>query len=227
MARATRPYYYVNNDLSNLVGSSDINFEYFSGFSKEQKRKNIESMHREISAINNAKILEISKASTNYLGQKLSAFNLILNLNDGSHNVKASVERFFQGSKKFQNGGPFDELFFDDTLHPKRYERLKESGDFIGFELFGKSYDTTPTTYFYDWLYITALKQNKALTIELSEYEIFTDIEFNPKKSFSCQAKSVALFLGLQKEGILEKVTKDADSFLEFYKTQIKKDALF
>ena len=80
---------------------------------------------------------------------------------------------------------------------------------------------------FYDWLYITALKQNKALAIELSEYEIFTDIEFNPKKSFSCQAKSVALFLGLQKEGMLEQATKDADSFLEFYKTQIKKDELF
>ena len=59
------------------------------------------------------------------------------------------------------------------------------------------------------------------------EYEIFTDIEFNPKKSFSCQAKSVALFLGLQKAGILEQVTKDADSFLEFYKTQTKKDELF
>ena len=128
---------------------------------------------------------------------------------------------------EFQNGGPFEELFFDYTLHPKRYERLKESGDFRGFELFGKSYSTTPTTYFYDWLYITALKQNKALAIELSEYEIFTDIEFNPKKSFSCQAKSVALFLGLQKAGILEQATKDADSFLEFYKTQIKKDELF
>ena len=25
MARATRPYYYANNDLSNLAGSSDIN----------------------------------------------------------------------------------------------------------------------------------------------------------------------------------------------------------
>ena len=228
MARATRPYYYANNDLSNLAGSSDINFEYFSGFSKEQKIKSIESMHREILAkFNNAKILEISKASTNYLGQKLSAFNLTLNLNNGSHDVKASVERFFQGSKKFQNGGPFEELFFDYTLHPKRYEMLKESGDFIGFELFGKSYSTTPTTYFYDWLYITALKQNKALAIELSEYEIFTDIEFNPKKSFSCQAKSVALFLGLQKAGMLEQATKDADSFLEFYKTQIKKDELF
>ena len=145
----------------------------------------------------------------------------------GSVAIKSTLYTGFQGSKKFQNGGPFEELFFDYTLHPKRYERLKESGDFIGFELFGKSYSTTPTTYFYDWLYITALKQNKALAIELSEYEIFTDIEFNPKKSFSCQAKSVALFLGLQKAGILEQATKDADSFLEFYKTQIKKDELF
>lgn len=184
-------------------------------------------MHKEIlKNFNHKKILEISKASPNHLGQKLSAFNLTLTLNNGYHNISSSIERFFQGSKKFQNGGPFDELLFDDELHPKKYKKLKTSGNFIGFELFNKTYSTTPTTYFYDWLYILALQQNKALAVELSEYDIFTDIEFNPKKSFSCQAKSVALFLGLKKFDMLEQVTKDAESFLNFCNSQQQNENL-
>jgi hypothetical protein len=60
-----------------------------------------------------------------------------------------------------------------------------------------------PQSLFYDWLYISALMQphNEALLSELLRYHAFTDIEFNPEKSVSCQANSAALLLGLQRSG--------------------------
>ncbi|MCI5539410.1 MAG: hypothetical protein MR376_02390 [Campylobacter lanienae] len=228
MATATRPCFYVTKNLNSIVGSDNISFTYFSGFAKEQKLKSINSMHNTIlEKYGNVKILEISKASPNYLGQKLSAFNLQLVLNNGMHNVKTTVERFFQGSKYFEKGGPFEEIIFEDEIHPKKYGKLKDSGYFKGFRLFDKEYSINPTTYFYDWLYITALIQNKALSDELDGYDYFTDIEFNPSKSFSCQAKSVALFKGIKQLGILDDVLKDSDTFLEFYNKQAKPGCLF
>ena len=58
-----------------------------------------------------------------------------------------------------------------------------------------------PKTAFYDWLYLQALCQNRTLADQLLQYSGFTDIEFNPKKSFSTQARSCALFVALCRSG--------------------------
>lgn len=219
MKYATRPYYSLSNTVSSrLLNINEIKFEYFSGFAEEQKKRSIESMHKAIEERHpGKKILEVSKASLEPLGQQLSAFRLALTLdNERGESITSSVERFFQGSKVFDNGGPFEEIIYDSRIHPKRYEKLKKSGDFKGFKLFGEPYSIKPNTYFYDWLYINALKQNKDLISELETYDIFTDIEFNHTKSFSCQAATIALFLGLKKADILEKVTKNSNEFLKF-----------
>ena len=36
---------------------------------------------------------------------------------------------------------------------------------------------------------------DKLIEEDLNEFDAFTDIEFNPKRSFNCQAKSCALFV--------------------------------
>ena len=48
-----------------------------------------------------------------------------------------------------------------------------------------------PQSLFYDWLYVSAVTQpqNEPLLGEIMTYSAFTDIEFNPEKSVSCQAK--------------------------------------
>ena len=46
------------------------------------------------------------------------------------------------------------------------------------------------------------------------DYQAFTDIEFNPKKSINCQAYSVALYVSLRQRGLLEETIKNKDSFL-------------
>ena len=44
-------------------------------------------------------------------------------------------------------------------------------------------------------------------------YDSFTDIEFNPKKSLNCQAEAAAIFVGLSKSGLIDEVLKDKKIF--------------
>ena len=70
---------------------------------------------------------------------------------------------------------------------------------------------------FYDWLYIRALAQNSELALSLMEYNAFTDIAFNPKKSINCQANSAALFVSLKKQGLSEEQTGDRSILSAYY----------
>ncbi|MDN5802520.1 MAG: hypothetical protein L0H34_08495, partial [Psychrobacter sp.] len=46
---------------------------------------------------------------------------------------------------------------------------------------------------------------NSNLKEEALNYNAFTDIEFNPKKSINCQAYSLALYVSLEKRKLLQK----------------------
>ena len=65
----------------------------------------------------------------------------------------------------------------------------------LGAEL--SAFRLEPRTFFYDWLYVSALAGRPELVNELEHRAAFTDIEFNPKRSINCQAHSVALFQGI------------------------------
>jgi type I restriction enzyme M protein len=87
-------------------------------------------------------------------------------------------------------------------LDAKRDERVKGSaGQLLSFEYFGESWPLEPQSLFYNWLYLTALTQghNERLLSQVLEYDAFTDIEFNPEKSVSCQAASAAIAVSLAK----------------------------
>ena len=73
-----------------------------------------------------------------------------------------------------------------------------------------------PLTAFYDWLYVNALKQNPQLHEEVMQYQAFTDREFNPKKSIHCAAYSLAMFVALNKRGLLDGV-EDPIVFYDLY----------
>ena len=77
----------------------------------------------------------------------------------------------------------------------------------------GQAYPTEPKTAFYDWLYLTALRQNPERAAVLLEYDGFTDIEFNPQKSLNCQAKAAALYVSLCRNGLLTEIN-DFEDFL-------------
>jgi hypothetical protein len=196
---AKRPVYVPRKDGKLGVEKKDIEFKWFPGMSKSQKQKSIESLHTEVELSGITPILEISSKSEDEIGVQLSAFNL--NITTKVHKKIFSVETAFQGSKVFQHGGPYVDLFDKTSREAKKDVRLKQSGKLIKFNFYKKDFPLKPRTFFYDWLYINALNQNLSLAKDVLKYSGFTDIEFNPKKSINCQAYSAALYVSLDYHG--------------------------
>ncbi len=186
----------------------DIEFEFFNGFAITQKQKSIKSMHKEIKRISsNLNVLEVSTKSLQSLGVQLSAFNL--KFYDEYVGKEFPIENIFQSSKAFEMGGPYRELLYVHPKDAKRDEKLKTSGKMTHFEFNDQKWGLEPKSFFYDWIYIKSVSQNKDLIKQLIEYNAFTDIEFNHKKSFNCQARSAAIFVSLYKNKLLDKVLQD------------------
>jgi Family of unknown function (DUF6977) len=154
-------------------------------------------------------LLEISSKSELEVGRKLSAFHLKIGIRD----KLATVECVYQGSKVFERGGPFVDLYWKDSREAKRDERLRESGKLIGFEFEGEAYPTSPATVFYDWLYFKALYPHREWLERRDEWAGFTDIEFNPERSLNCQARFFAAFISLKKRNQLDDAVSSFQNF--------------
>ena len=195
---ATRPFFMPGQDKEELVRTNSVEFTWFSGFAKSQKQKSILSFHESISRdFKLDKILEISTKSENKLGIQLSAFNLRIKFKDKEY----FLESVFQGSKIFTDQGPNEDIYEKSSIDAKKDERIKRS-DLKEFSFFGEIFSLEFD--FYSWLYFVALNQNKKLKTGILNYEAFTDIEFNPEKSFNCQAYSAALYSSMVKNKILD-----------------------
>lgn len=208
---ADRPVFAISDQCPYF---SEINteFQFFNGFSESQKMKSIESLHSSfLQSHPNSKLLEISTKSTNLVGVALSAFNLKVRLSSGE---ECPLESVFQGSKVFEGGGPYIDLLTRYPWEAKKDLRLKTSGDIVAFRLDHYIFATEPKTFFYDWLYVNAVKNHSRLSDEIINYNAFTDIEFNPKKSLNCQARSAAIFVSLARKGLLDKALESPTSFL-------------
>ena len=193
-----------------------VEYTYFSGFAVSQKQKSIKSLHESIQKMYPEKsILEISTKSDKEEGVRLSAFNLMFYHEDLKEFVH--LENVFQAGKVFDNGGPFSDLLKVAPKDAKRDERLRDSGKLVGFKLYDELWPLEPKTMFYDWIYISALKQNYEIAEKLLQYDIFTDIEFNFKKSLNCQARAAAIFVSLSRQGTLEEKTASKEKFITIY----------
>ena len=223
---ATRPIYVSTNNKKELFKEVNIDFQFFNGFAVTQKLKSIQSLHKNAQNNGYSNILEVSTKSDNTLGWSLSAFNLLVDFNIDK---KISLECAFQGSKVFEGDKQYDDLYFVESIKAKKDERLKKSGNIIGFNFDGEFWDNEPKTAFYDYLYIKTLYNNHGNIIdELIKYEVFTDIEFNPKKSINCQAKTCATLVSLVKLGLLENAISSKDEFINIvYKKEPKQMSLF
>ena len=198
---AQRPVF-VPSESHPWVRRVMIEFTWHAGLSRSQKQNSIASLHSAArSKLHIEKILEISSKSLDASGIAASAFNLNLQLPDGNF---TSLESAYQGSKKFSSGGPYTDIYCRQSLEAKRDDRVRRPSDrLLAFEFYGEDWPLEPQSLFYDWLYLSAMTQpqNDALLAELVNFQAFTDIEFNPTKSVSCQANSAALILGLIRSG--------------------------
>lgn len=215
---AERPLYIPVAEGSALVRTKRVDFQWFPGMAATQKQKSIDSLHdAAFKQLGISKVLEVSSKSREQLGVALSAFNLTFTTVKRKN--KFTVECAFQGSKVFERGGPFTDIFERTSREAKKDERLRTSGRLIGFRFFGTDWQLEPQTAFYDWLYINALKKQPDLTEHLFEYSSFTDIEFNPERSINCQAYSVALYVSLHKRNLLDEALSSQDSFLRIVRS--------
>lgn len=210
---AKRPIFIPSTEGPALVRTKYVEFTWFPGMAASQKQKSVDSLHAvalQLPTIH--KILEVSSKSREDLGVALSAFNLSFTTVKQSRTF--SVECAYQGSKVFENGGPYIDIFGMTSREAKKDERLRSSGRLTGFRFFGADWGLEPQTAFYDWLYINALKKQSSVIEQLLNYSAFTDIEFNPERSINCQAYSVALFTSLHQRCLLEEATSSKEAFL-------------
>ena len=133
---ANRPFFIPTQNKEELVTTNSVEFTWFSGFAKSQKQKSISSLHENISKeFKLDKILEISTKSENKLGIQLSAFNLRINYK----NKVYFLESLFQGSKKFTDQGPNEDINDKSSIDAKKDERIKRS-DLKEFSFFGENF---------------------------------------------------------------------------------------
>jgi hypothetical protein len=209
---AERPVFLPSSDSPELVREKYVNITWHSGFAPVQKKKNIVELHQEAQKQGYAPLLEISSKAEETLGQHLSAFHLKVQA-DGIGDIK--LECAFQGSKVFEKGGPYTDLYLAEPKVAKRDERLQKSGKLTGFRFNGFTFPLEPKTLFYDWLYITAIYPHREWLERLYRYAGFTDIEFNPSKSINCQARSCALFVSLMRNNLLHQAVDSPQAFTQ------------
>ena len=208
----SKPVFMPRVGSDNLVKTDMVRIERHVGFATRQKKKTLNDLHRVIKKKYGFKnVLELSTKSGNKLSFPLSPYSLQITNDDGQN---YSVENAFQASKVFEQGGPYLDLLTEKPRQARKDDRLISSGELTGYDYFGMEWGVEPLTTFYDWLYINALKQHPELHEEVIQYQAFTDISFNPKKSVHCAAYSLAMFVALHKRDLLQGV-EDPGTFYD------------
>lgn len=207
---ATRPAWTIKDGI---VVREDFEFAWNGGFAVTQKQKNIHALHQAINAAKGEAALEISSKSTVPIGQGLSAFSLKLS--------GVFLENVFQAAKEYEAGGPYTDLLEVQPKEAKRDPRHGSSGDLVAFVREGEIWPLEPKTAFYDHIYIKAVIEKYGYDLDLHSYRWFTDIEFNPKRSINCQARSAVIYKFLMEMQAYD-VVEDMRAWITFHKTYVK-----
>jgi len=226
---AERPVFIPAPESDALVREVFLPLKWHTGFAQVQKEKNIAALHEAAANRGIAPLLEISSKSASKTGRHMSAFHMTVST---KHNGRIKLELAFQGSKVFERGGPFTDIYRKGDTEigqAKRDPRLQDSGRLIGFCFEGLEFPLEPKTAFYDWLYCSFLWDHREWATSLYNFAGFTDVEFNPQRSINCQARSAALFLSLMKRDELAFALESPDAFINAllrsrYRPQLRAD---
>ncbi len=151
-----RPSEAIRPERSSKI-SIEMQFAFFIGFVVSQKQKSVRSFHDSFKKAFPVEVLEISTESTEELVACLSTFNLTTDMGDR----EISLECALQGSKCFENGGPYKDIYEMTPLEAKKDPHLKKSDNLIGFELHGTHFSNEPKDFFCNWIYSKALFEHK------------------------------------------------------------------
>jgi hypothetical protein len=226
---ATRPVFVVSSPAQHDESDNDrpiisrldllykeymVDFSWTPGISITNKRKNIEALH---SAIRekwpHIRILEVSTKSDNPVGRAFSAFNIKIRSKECCGTSECNRCRPFESayqSSKVLDGNINPEIQYLKPSQAKSHELIAGKVP-QAFEWDGQRWKLDSC--FYDWLYINAicgpLRCDSNPNIEqLADYDAFTDIEFNPKRSKNTQARACAIAVGLirQQKQLLDRL---------------------
>lgn len=211
---AERPVFVPSTKGSRLVIEVPVDFPWHPGMAPSQKKKNVLELHQAARSRGLLKLLEVSSKSEMEIGRRLSAFHQKVIVGGRPY----PLESVFQSSKEFEFGGPYLDLLSADPREAKRDPRLQNSGKLRRFYFGGEYFPLSPPTVFYDWLYFSAIFPEREWLRRLEQVDGFTDIEFNPARSVNCQARSCALFVSLEKRGLLDEAMSSFASFLSIQK---------
>lgn len=216
---ATRLLFVPTKKSTKWVEQHEVQFTWFAGYSVSQKQKSVSSLLQSVKEqFDDIDVLEISTKSNREEGKRASAFNLkfkseiLPSLPPAI--FSSSVERVYQGSKVFERGGPFLEIYNNNDRRFKSDSRLRENGHLKYFSFKGEERWEIEEP-FYHWLYLNALIQNPEVCDGLDKFEGFTDIEFNHNKAYNCQAHSAALYLSIKNEVDLPRVLRSKHEFID------------
>lgn len=216
---AIRPVFCPNLpsvDVTPGVKQIAVEFKWVPGQSHAQRQKCAASLQVAIrEQLPEINALEISSKSDTTLGIALSALNLVGD--DG-----LAVETKYQCGKIFEGGvGPFGANEFGTPSEARKAIRERAAGrHLVAFFHQGTTWPLAPCNLFYDWLYCATLAQNEELAKRMLQHNGFTDIEFNPEKSVSCQAAAAAYYVSLHAFGVLETALASAEDFIKTYSRQ-------
>ena len=216
MATATRPLF-LPDSLGVLVREQFVTFAWHPGMTLSQLQRSVDDFHEEAARLDISPVLEVSTRSRSPLGVSLSAFNLRLQTSMIERPV--TIEAAFQSSKLYLNqGAPTYLLEWEDGRDIKARVREFQGEPITGFRFEEADWPLTPTTAFYDYLYLRGLRDlcndNDDVEDEILSYRGFSDIAFNPKRSLNCQARSLALFVALGGSQGLGNLLEDRESLL-------------
>ena len=121
---AERPIYIPNPNSRALVEEVFLSLHWSSGFAIVQKEKNIKALHEAAAAAGIRNVLEVSSKSDKQRGQHLSAFYLKVQ----NERLGGCTRSAFQGSKIFERGGPYTDLYHKEPREAKKghgfFERI-------------------------------------------------------------------------------------------------------
>ena len=178
-----------------------------------QKRQSCDNMHATLKARAKwSSPLDISSASTEYLGVQLSAFNLKWR--------GVTVECWYQGSKVYKNAGVMHKLYHADSKAAKHSMKELSDDTVVGFNLEGVKYPMKPATVFYDYIYLQGLLETYGNDLDLSMYNVFTDVQATLDID-ACQARTVCEYTLLQKNKQLP-LLDDFEKFKTWHEVFVK-----
>lgn len=202
---AERYLWYVEDDM---IVRELLSFVWAKADNKrEQRRLSLSNLSCEVSHRLHKIPMDISTASNAEQGVVLSAFNLKFR--------SSTLESFYQGSKIFENGRNYPEVYNMSSLDAKQYPALKKSGAIVGFTFDNVDYPAEPKSVFYDWLYVKAVLRNFGGGLDLYPINAFVDIQ-SPITSIACQARALAIYVLLKQTDCFELVN-DFEAFRKWH----------